>query len=1655
MRAISFLMIVLSGVLPLSATTFSQFLSSGHPRAGMGAPYGYNSSAVGAGDQSFQWCLDLVRTNMIKPAVTSPVARRRPLVLICGKDSCGTCSSFADMVNKNPRGMPPWFGRLGITTVYFRGKDSGTAPVACAQARAFVKEKFKESVDPCHRVYVYGVYEDGTEYLGKVGSVPMTPDSYAGAIKNQITRFDNDYDKHLFKPAAANAAFAVEDDWLVAAEPETAQVYVPFTRTNDVARAEVNRLVATFPDDATVVTNDVAWGANRANLEVAVARPAAGWGEAGARVCLELLSTNGVSVATNFITSVLATNTLRQPRIGAGGAFVEPDTPGEWTLAADGAALPAAVREANASVRTNDVPVVTLGTTNFTARATNRVVEVFTNAPACVLDADEQARVARWEAIQTNAWSILMPVADASATNGWRVVDADGKTLAEGEFPSDASAVAAETRVYRLPVRDTSAPFTNEWTIIDGAWTNVVTQVPAFEASETNLVCDFTWPGAAVFARQTNAVAGTTAVFTNLWRGLRADGVTTNDVPVARAFALDAGDAADAAERTVVGRVFTYTCAAKALPLDLDVQVQSRTAAFAWTDAAETETKFEQDARRPYPEKSCERTETFRYEETNTCWLVLSGGGAAPATNDAETVVWKTPAHETTNRVYAVTRDQRAGAELKAFQLRVTGGAVWDDRMAELEAAFDQPAFAAWCETNGVYCTVVDRRDAATGASLFTHARAANGERGTRFLSRNGLREDAARSAVGDDFRIELIRPDGVVDADGRPQYTGGVQDAAGQTVWTTTDALDAERLMKALEAARALAQDDPTENANDMAATTPLTLVYGTTTNQTLSAIDAVDVFRLAGDYTNRAVAFSLSTNGTALATGGTNDFDLAVCDADGAAIEPLFADGDGAAVWVFGADATNVYVKVSSTNLTETTAYAVGAGAAPGRAGAVGFTAAEAEATEGATNDVASVAGAPVLTFLRAEGTTNYFGLAVARTGYTGAATATVSLDVANLGDERGRVAWPGDQTVTWGDLEGGVRTADVVIGLVDDGIWHGRTTLSFTLTAAGEGVATATAALALTYLDDEVESVGELALVDVAGAEAAGDGRLYARAGEVLVVTATRRGGSCSTVTGRVTAIVKDVKDLAIGLSPDAYTWFEKSGGTNKQFEVALPPIPAGRAKQGWYDLTLTLAGEGIPVAKDAQQATVRVLAADAPGWTEGGGSASSAAWTGVQYVAFEESVTLDDPDGAFAGGTLTKISGTLPAGLKAVFKAGRLTVSGTPTKPTAADGVRLVYWVQKTDGVAVRTMPVTLTIAVRALADVNKVFADVKVARTWTGLPLLDAAAAAAGEAARLRGILDLTVSPKGRMSAKLRTAEGKTVSFSAPSFAGLDGGDLALAATRTLAGVESALAVTLFAAGDMRVAVATNGVPACAGEWSAGDAAGDAAAGAYVAAFPVDTNWVETVAGGASPLCSGAATLTFRLTAGAARTGRTAFAGVLPNGRTFSGAATLVGAGTARATLPVLAASATDAFAAVLDVDAAGDVAAAEGTEPFWARRERNFSALSCEPALVCAGARWAAPEADADLPLDVQVGSAAARLRLNRTTGVVQGTLRARDDETGRLVTRTARGVLVPTAESGFALLGAWWWNETVAVERDSDGKAVRKTVRRGEPLDK
>lgn len=1590
--------LVLAGVLSLHGATFlNNCKTSGTPIVGYGAPYGYKSSSQGPGAEAFDNILRMCNSPVEYKYNALWDGRLRPVVIIYGKDNCQVCSQFAQMVNDDPRGLPPFFGYGRSVTGYFRGNDSGTAPSACVAARKFFDSHLGGAKGSCHLIGCYGLYEDGTVGI-KTSQVLagdlLTADGYAAWVKNQIVVFDRNYDKHLYKPPAANAAFAVETNRLQAVEG-TRQVYVPFVRTNDVDHAEVNDVVATFPSGV-VTTNSLAWTAGMTNREVAVSLPGGvTWGDVGDTTHLELLSTNGVSVATNDITRVAAENSLRFPSLG------KPSW-GSWTLL-EGAAvdpLPDCVKTANEHDVTNAVPTtadrgiarVETGTANVdvphtrTTNITAMVVAPVTNFICCVVTnyAVANVRADEEHAAGSSVTNVSAGVVSTNALQGLFLFDGIDAAVVEASTHSLATQVVKQTeRRYTFA---------------------------AFREPQLQPWGDVTPVGTVAFD-STNEIYNVTGRY-----------VQTND--------------------------FTITTNYQATVTNYVAEVSDP--ATNWID---------------------------RVASTNA----QSYTAFTRATNQVlfatNFVTRHTVSTTLSNLVYDVTREQYAPANARAFQLRVTGGLVWCARIQELAEAFSKPAFKNWCAANQVVCTVVDQRHPASNASLFTHARAENGERGTSFLSRNGLPESPDRSPVGTTFKVELIRPQGVC-VDGVPDCADGVQKAEGQVVGdvSVADGETIEQILAKLDALVALGKEDPTESANNAVETTPLELAFGTTNaTQSLSVVDRVDVFRLTGDFANKATTFTCCTNDVSAA----GFFALVVSDGAGNALPPL-AGTDGEAesagsfggqtmgVWSFTEEqkANGVYVTVTfadgqTPSDANAVAYALGAVEAPANPGTVSFVpmgddiADPADATrvltnalhvtEGSTDDVGA------FTFVRTEGCTNYFAFAVERTGYTGAAKCRVSLDVDAIPEsERGRCAWGGTKILAWADLESGVKTVE--IGLVDDGIWCGWTKLAFKLEREGEdgphlGDETA---FTLVYDDDEQAAIGKLSIVgmDVVNDDetrspiSCANKRYYVKQGEHVAIRVERVGGNSSNVVGRLTG----TGVAFVTPSTGEYTWQEKAAkdALTKEF-ILKPTVDIG--KNGYTDVTVTLAGDGIVV--DASPVKFRVLSDDAPSFVDPDGVTPAGLtneWSGTQYVAFDKSVTLAADGITLVPGSLEKIAGSVPPGLKASLDTttGRIVVSGVPTAAAAAT---LVYQakVRQTAGTdAIYTMPVTLYIVVSALSEVNETLAT---ARSWTDIPMLVDWNALEGEqqAARRRlfGLLNLSVKPNGRTSAKVRMDTGKTVSFSAGGFAGLDeaSGVVTLGAERRVGGIDYALRADVHPDGKVDAEVCTNGVVMASGTVTGPkvfDRTNPATdfAGTYAVAF---TNEAST---GSEPLCTGDATMNLKMTASGARTGRMTYAGVLPNGRSFSGTATLVPADAKAETtaeLPILAAAASDAFTACLAVTKDGAVTAAEGVEAFAAHRENKFAVLSYETWMDCVGQRWVVGAAD-----DVELPGGVSR---NKSTGRLVGTVRESNPETGRRTTKTVRGIVVPGCATPF---GAMWWNETWQVERD-DGRTVRKTVRVGE----
>lgn len=627
------------------------------------------------------------------------------------------------------------------------------------------------------------------------------------------------------------------------------------------------------------------------------------------------------------------------------------------------------------------------------------------------------------------------------------------------------------------------------------------------------------------------------------------------------------------------------------------------------------------------------------------------------------------------------------------------------------------------------------------------------------------------------------------------------------------------------------------------------------------------------------------------------------------------------------------------------------------------------------------------------------------------------------------------------------------------MDDTAWDGDGTLAFTV--AVEGATAANAAFTLKYYEDEVEDVGRLAIAETTPG-AAVNGLVYVRSGGEATVYVDRLGGSCSNVTGVLTASASD----AAWITGRTLEWPEKD--QKRRYATLAAP---GIGTKAYLDFTVTLSGEGAPVDGAAKSVRFRTVAADAPEF-----ATNAVAVSGVQYASIDtNAVALVSVPAGWSIRSLARIAGALPKGVAVSVnrETGALEVKGVPTAGAATSAT---YWVQlaSSDGRTVYSLPVEVSFDVKALADVNGGF---EAARSWTGLPLL--AASGDGGASRLSGLLDLTVAKTGRTSARYRRPGGRTVAFSSAGLTAVDAesGEATVEIAKTAGGLEHSLSVALGADGaleakvvDPEYGVLTASVAAGAKAWGR-DWTAAAWGGAYTAAFALAGDADERT------LCTGAATLRVKFdTAGAWRTGRAVFAGTLPNGESVSGSATFVpvaedaAADGAAADLPVFAANSAETFGALLSVATNGTLSASEGTTARWAHNEAEIESLSYANDYGTAGGAYAARDWSeawteeygtnvlafavdgADSGARISASGAALRVAdkggvsfdvsLNRTSGVAAGSFRSEDPGTGRLSTAAWRGVALPGAEGGF-IEGAYW--RSASKEYEGAGGAVRR----------
>lgn len=567
----------------------------------------------------------------------------------------------------------------------------------------------------------------------------------------------------------------------------------------------------------------------------------------------------------------------------------------------------------------------------------------------------------------------------------------------------------------------------------------------------------------------------------------------------------------------------------------------------------------------------------------------------------------------------------------------------------------------------------------------------------------------------------------------------------------------------------------------------------------------------------------------------------------------------------------------------------------------GKVGFTA--------AARTVKENVGSVVVAVARTEAASGRVELKVALD-----AEATTLYD----SDGKARFAFE-DATLAWEEGEKGEKT--VTIAVLDDMRFDGTGVVALTLEqVGGDGTPeVAGGAFALTVTDDDKQSAGKAAFT---GAEPyfARAKTVYVREGEKATVKVGRVEASDGPVTVQVRASPATVA-LGGNIKDGILSW------ANHQAEERIVTV-AGLAAGRTATLTLANATDGLRILSASNYVKVVAVAANAPAFAR---DAAQVALT--RYVAASNVYAVVDVPEGTTKLAFTKLSGTLPAGLKAAWDpaANALAVSGATTAKAGA--YTAVY--QVSARVANRTVPgLTLALAF-TVTDVALPGADGVVlnpalakARTFRDLPVLD------NVYHRLVGTLQVTIPPTGRVSAKWLCATG-TVSFTARNWSEADEDGTVRA---ELVGSKKGYAMALEAARDGSLAIEltddrgeTAQVRTDGRLWSKADSA-EGWRGQYTVSLRNAAR--EESAEGLAP--RGHGYLTLKMTSATAwNAGRMTWAGLLPNGTAVSGSATLARGlrGSENedvlAYLPVYLRSSRDVLAVLMQIGAGN----AENDEP--------------------------------------------------------------------------------------------------------------------------
>lgn len=557
----------------------------------------------------------------------------------------------------------------------------------------------------------------------------------------------------------------------------------------------------------------------------------------------------------------------------------------------------------------------------------------------------------------------------------------------------------------------------------------------------------------------------------------------------------------------------------------------------------------------------------------------------------------------------------------------------------------------------------------------------------------------------------------------------------------------------------------------------------------------------------------------------------------------------------------------------------------------------------------------------------------VAIARTeGTSGAVTVKVALDededATTLYDSDGKARFAFAETeITW--AEGANFTTNLTISVYDDTRFDGNGDVALKLTLVADENGDTTLGLTnyvLTVTEDDKQSAGKAAFTG-ANPYFSKKATVYARESEGATVYVERVEASDGYVTAQIGATNGAKLEIG-GVETNVVVW---ANHKSESQAVKVTGIAAGKSAK----LTLVNPTDGLKVLTASNAVRVVAVADDAPAFD----SLEEGA-TLYRYAEFAASYPVV---GAAEGAklTFTKLSGTLPAGLKVAADGQAMSVSGIPS---AKPGTYVAVY-QVSQKVGTKTTPgltIELTYEIVDPTDAsaggtayNEAVASVN-SRTIKDIAMIalnkdiDAA-----DTNRLAGLLQVTIPKTGKLSAKLACSDG-TVAFSAKGWSEFNEVTRSLVAELTSNKADYSMTLVAENDGPVTVSVTTPTGVQLSGitkgkVWSKTNPASD-----WMGYYTIQliNNSVSESSEGVAPRGNGYLTLKMN-TASAVNSGKVTWAGMLPNGTAVSGSVVLNADDECGAQVFIYKRSSTDEISSILEIPECETVAGSLDTGALW------------------------------------------------------------------------------------------------------------------------